>query len=350
MIAFDFDACIRPDGTTEPEITAVIERLGSFSYRTVSGRGMRVICHNRVANGVRPGKYTRRTEGGHKIEVFVGPCYFYNTFSAAGANGHRVERRSAITRALLQEWLGSGTGECAPVSTSSNLGELGRTSDLGKRARDQDALFDALRAIPNDGSIDRHQWMRIGQAIFAATEGSERGREAFMAWSVSWVDYDPGHHAENTIKLWNSFHSSPPRVIGAGTVFHLARQHGWMWPEKLIAPDNETDDETSDETSPPSLSEAALARRFAGLHRSWLRHVAVWGWCCWTGALWQLDEIQLVLNEARKLCQTAARDAHRGASTHARQGGHCEGDTGLCRGNPRTRRHCGAMGYGRRTA
>ncbi len=210
---------------------------------------------------------------------------------------------------LLHEWLGTGGAGNAGISTCGNLGEIGRTSDLGKRARDQDALLDALKAIPNDGAIDRHQWMRIGQAVYAGTEGSERGREAFIAWSESWVDY-ASEDAENIIKLWDSFHSSPPRAIGAGTVFRLAHEHGWKWPEERAALDKDTEDEiNSDETLPPSLSEAALAQRFAERHRGWLRHVAAWGWYCWTGAVWRQDETQLVLNEARKLCQAAAREA-----------------------------------------
>ena len=105
-----------------------------------------------------------------------------------------------------------------------------------------------------------------------ATEGSERGREAFIAWSQLWAGYD----ADNTVKLWDSFDSSPPRVIGAGTVFHLAQQHGWTWPEEPMAfdPDRRTPRPAPNvEVMPPRLSEAALARRFARRHRKQLRFV-----------------------------------------------------------------------------
>src|SRR5271166_4628832 len=110
MIAFDFDHCIGPDGVVVAEIAAMIARLDSFNYRTVSGRGMRVICRNKVTDGVPPGKYTRWSEGGRRVEVFVGPRNLYNTFSATEANGHRVERRTMMTRALLDDWLGTGGG------------------------------------------------------------------------------------------------------------------------------------------------------------------------------------------------------------------------------------------------
>lgn len=155
MITFDFDNCLAPDGTVVAEIAAMIGRLDSFSYRTVSGRGLRVVCRNKTAGGVPPGKYFRRSEGGRKVEVFVGPCNFYNTFSATGANGQRIARRTRATRALLDEWLGTGGGGAAEKGTSSNLGAFGLTSDLGKRARDQNALLDALAAIPHDAMPPR---------------------------------------------------------------------------------------------------------------------------------------------------------------------------------------------------
>ena len=119
MITFDFDDCIGPDGEVAAEIATLIARLDSFSYRTVSGRGMRVVCRNKATDGVPPGKYTRWSEGGHKVEVFVGPCNFYNTFSATGANGHRIERRTMMTRALLDEWLGTGGGGGAGSGTAA---------------------------------------------------------------------------------------------------------------------------------------------------------------------------------------------------------------------------------------
>ncbi len=122
MISFDFDHCVEPDGTVAPEIAAMIARLDSFSYRTVSGCGMRVICRNNATDGVPPGKYTRWSEGGHKVEVFVGPRNLYNTFSATEANGHRVERRTMMTRALLDDWLGTGGGSGAGSGSSGNLG------------------------------------------------------------------------------------------------------------------------------------------------------------------------------------------------------------------------------------
>jgi hypothetical protein len=94
MITFDFDNCIGPGGEVVAEIATLIERLDCFTYTTVSGTGIRVVCRNKATGGVPPGKYPRCTEGGHKVEVFVGPCNFYNTFSATGVNGHRIERRT----------------------------------------------------------------------------------------------------------------------------------------------------------------------------------------------------------------------------------------------------------------
>ena len=316
MISFDFDDCIDADGATAAEIAAVIERLDSFGYVTVSGRGRRVICRNAGGTTVAPGKYARRTASGRRVEIFVGPAPFYNTLGAE-TDGKPIRPRAGEVHALLAELDGSGGGTGGSGAAGGNIGEIGRTSDLGRRARDQAALFDALRAIPNDDAVDRQLWTTIGAAVYGATDGSEEGREAFTAWSESWVDYDEALHAEHTEALWESFDNAPPRTIGAGTVFRMAKEHGWRWPEEPPTPDTGGDaDDTEDEAEapPPSLSEAALALHFARRHRGDLRFVAKRKqWRRWSGAVWEEDETQRALNEARKLCQHVAASCERAA-------------------------------------
>jgi hypothetical protein len=57
-------------------------------------------------------------------------------------------------------------------------------------------------------------------AIWAATQGSEEGFEAFDAWSQKWVKYD----ADGTRKAWEEITRSPPTEIDAGTLFYLANE------------------------------------------------------------------------------------------------------------------------------
>jgi hypothetical protein len=235
MISHDFDDCIAPDGTVAPEVAAWIDRLDTLTYTTVSGTGMRVVCCNDELDPIAAGKYTGRTAGGYKVETFVGPTNHFNTFTPK-TNGKSVAMRAGIVRVLLDK-LTHGSGGTRPGNSDSDIGEIGRTSDLGKRARNVGDLLTALKAIPHDATIDRALWVKIGGAVYAGTGASRRGRSAFIAWSKTWHrhDEDPNGHRDAAEKLWDSFERSPPRAVGAGTVFQLAQQHGWTWPKETVA-------------------------------------------------------------------------------------------------------------------
>ncbi len=156
--------------------------------------------------------------------------------------------------------------------------------------------------------------MELGLAFYGGTEGSEAGREAFIAWSETWVhhDEDPERHHDNAETLWDSYANAQPHTIGAGTIFKLAQQHGWKWPEEKLEFDQADEPATTPsetEVMPPRLSEAALARRFAKLHRKQLRYVAKWGhWYWWTGTVWKEDTTEEVVNEARLFLQEMAAE------------------------------------------
>jgi len=106
----------------------------------------------------------------------------------------------------------------------------------------------ALVAIPNNGPPDWEYWNRIGMAAWAATGGSAAGRAAWHAWSQQNPAYDPAAADER----WNHYAISPPSRIGAGTLFHLAREA-----EPAVADDPTPDPETTD----PGWWES-LERRF----------------------------------------------------------------------------------------
>ena len=94
-----------------------------------------------------------------------------------------------------------------------------------KKARDLELVWRAVQVIPNP-SLGWEEWNRIGMAIFAASDGGDRGFEAFDFWSQKNVkQYD----ASNTRERWDSYANSRPTEIGAGTLFHLASQHDPDW-------------------------------------------------------------------------------------------------------------------------
>jgi hypothetical protein len=94
----------------------------------------------------------------------------------------------------------------------------------------------ALAMVPNpdlpwdpDKNTGSPGWNAIGMAIFAATDGSAEGFKLFNAFSRRSRKYD----AANTRAKWKAFHGCPPREIGAGTIFHLAKQAVPDWQERM---------------------------------------------------------------------------------------------------------------------
>ena len=89
----------------------------------------------------------------------------------------------------------------------------------------------ALAVIPNGADVGWGDWNRVGMATFSATGGSADGFRAFDAWSAKWPRYDAAY----TRNRWETYRRSPPKRIGAGTVFHLADEAspGWRDNEKV---------------------------------------------------------------------------------------------------------------------
>lgn len=91
----------------------------------------------------------------------------------------------------------------------------------------------ALNVIPNDdvflaelvgwGSWDA--WNNIGMAIFHATNGSDEGKALYHKWSAK---YD-GYNSDHTNKRWEALKRSPPKDIGAGSLFFFAGKADPHW-------------------------------------------------------------------------------------------------------------------------
>jgi hypothetical protein len=97
-----------------------------------------------------------------------------------------------------------------------------RSKQPGTTSRDASVIADALKHIPAD--IDRHSWIRIGMALKAAL--GNPGFELWDAWSSTGTKYDASEmHAQ-----WRSFPADGR--ITAGTLFFLAKQHGWRPPPR----------------------------------------------------------------------------------------------------------------------
>ncbi len=81
-----------------------------------------------------------------------------------------------------------------------------------------EAVHDALKFIPNAG-LHYDDWIKIGMAVKGAL--GEPGWELFDEWSAQSQKYDP----QATARKWPGLN---PTTIGAGAIYHLARQNGWI--------------------------------------------------------------------------------------------------------------------------
>ena len=116
----------------------------------------------------------------------------------------------------------------AYVPTPSPGEDRERRVSVNKRlvADHPEDVVSAVEQIPNDKSVDWHEWNRIGMAIFAATEGSSEGLETFEKWT----DRNQGAGSEDSPEArWANYENSPPDDVGAGTLIKLAREANPKW-------------------------------------------------------------------------------------------------------------------------
>jgi putative DNA primase/helicase len=180
----------------------------------------------------------------------------------------------------------------------------GHTSHAGNGTgvADITLLADALAAIPVTIADDYTLWIRVGCALYHATNGSEAGRELWTMWSRQSDKFD----ADLSEQKWASFgNGENDRQVNAGTIFHIARQHGWNFTPPNI------------QSAPPpapavvgwvSPTEDAVALAFAAQHQGRIvfDHTEE-HWFCWNGSQWLRDLRNSVFNDARELTR-AVRD------------------------------------------
>jgi hypothetical protein len=85
----------------------------------------------------------------------------------------------------------------------------------------------AVALIPNP-DLPEEDWVKIGLAICAATNGSDVGKAIFEQWSAK-----AGKNVKaTTAKRWRNFLRSPPDRIGYGTLHHQASQVYPNWEDE----------------------------------------------------------------------------------------------------------------------
>lgn len=181
--------------------------------------------------------------GGQHIELFGGKSARY--FGAAGPHSHHGdgtvaveygwEGRSPENTPLKdlpivseQQWcefldrceaLLQGRGWTV-ITHARMYGDGEHKSGANPRASSK-CLAEALAVIPASDGYE--EWNKMGMAIYRATAGSAAGLAAWDMWSRK------AHNYGGTYEKWVDYEKSPPKMLGAGTIFHLAELADPMW-------------------------------------------------------------------------------------------------------------------------
>lgn len=110
---------------------------------------------------------------------------------------------------------------------SERLAEVPSFSSRGDGEEDAELVRSALSAIPPRPGYPA--WVRVIASVRAAVESDYIAEGLLAAWSP---EENPGEYAA---KLCNGLDR-----VGAGTLFWLARQHGWSWPGRRCQTERRT--------------------------------------------------------------------------------------------------------------
>ena len=87
----------------------------------------------------------------------------------------------------------------------------------------------ALESIPSNCS--REEWVTVGMALKWAgdqTDQLDQGLTLWNDWSMQSVDKYPGE--KEIVNQWVSFRNDKATAVKVGSLFHIAKQHGWSRP------------------------------------------------------------------------------------------------------------------------
>jgi hypothetical protein len=161
----------------------------------------------------------------HRVVVTEGDCIDLRDDLDAGAIGRNGEPFEP-------------TGEWNPFAgDEKNWAEQA----AGDEVVDLDELRDAMQFVPND-DLDWDTWNAHMMALFAATGGSDEGFELADEFSSRSYMYDRA----NTRKRWREIKRSPPHRTGAGKLFKIARENGWVAKLRSLPPPTEVHDNVID--------------------------------------------------------------------------------------------------------
>lgn len=213
-VFLDLDDCRDPaTGEIADWAAELVEECDSYTELTPSGGGLRIIgTHGGFLNAPIDASY-RLPCGGHGEVYFRGVRYV--TMTGQHLAGTPNETRDISGPAL--DLLARAGRKLQPKPEA-------RAMTPEQALAPMPDVLAALATIRNDDAEYDH-WIRVGLATFAASAGEAAGLEAWMRWSAK----SAKHHDHECMRAWASFHKSPPRSIGFGSLAYLARSANPLW-------------------------------------------------------------------------------------------------------------------------
>ena len=242
-VYLDLDDCRDPEtGELAEWASELVEACNSYTEITPSGRGIRIIgTHGGFLHTPIHTPY-KLPGGGHGEVFFRAARYVTVTGIHLPGAATAMSDISGLVLDLLAK-----AGRQTAINTHEGPGKTREEA----HAPLQDVVA-ALAAITNH-DVEYDDWVRVGLATYAATGGAGEGLEAFQRWSCK----SQKHQDHECLRVWESFHKSPPRKIGFGSLYYLARASSpffvaptWRGREVASAPTPEHDPETGEIIEP----------------------------------------------------------------------------------------------------
>jgi Bifunctional DNA primase/polymerase, N-terminal/Primase C terminal 2 (PriCT-2)/Protein of unknown function (DUF3987) len=171
----------------------------------------------------------------HAIHPDTGKPYAWPGESLAEID---ISRLPQITEAQAMNWLAEAHKRIPPEFKPKTISSLG-SGDVSEWRGPSDpkgtleAVQSALAFIPND-VVDGTSWVTMLHAIKASL--GEEGRELWLEWSKSSSKSGSSGRLDTAERRWES---ARPTKVGAGTIYFLAEQRGWVPEAHLILNGND---------------------------------------------------------------------------------------------------------------
>jgi putative DNA primase/helicase len=340
LVGVDLDHCLAGE-TIQPWASAILAQLDTYSERSPSGGGIHALAWGSLPDGRRSVPLPQ-WGANCRLEMYDGRSPRYFTVSGAVVGEYRTtERRTEALAALHGRYLGApglpvtSGARRSPLSDEAILARLGQAANAAKFARvfggdladyggDHSRADLALCGMLARYSDDPAQIDRLfRRSALLRPKWDERHGRANRTYADLTIqralaadrprngrDGGNGHLPEGR---WGpgSAISPPgpaqgPETGGATTVPVRGRQLARRArvprgerdangrepagdagpPDEFVSPDERFEDDAERE----DLTDLGNARRLVRLHGQDLRHVAGWGWLCWSGQRWLRDE------------------------------------------------------------